>query len=59
MIEFRDRKAKGDLELKCLFIRFGSTEQGINPFEHSSAYADIMKTETLKADLDKMDFQLN
>jgi len=31
-------------------------EKGINPFDHGSAYTDIMKTEALKAGLDKYGF---
>ena len=48
MIAFRDRvaKAKG-LEMLVYTNREGA-EQGINPFDHGSAYTDIMKTQALK-----------
>lgn len=56
MIEFRDRKAK---ELGIDMIVYSNEEgikQGINPFEHGSAYTDIMKTQALKQGLDKYGF---
>lgn len=31
-------------------------KQGINPFDHGSAYTDIMKTQALKQALDKYHF---
>ena len=48
MIEFRDRimKEKG-LEL-LVYRNEEGIRQGINPFDHGSAYTDIMKTEALK-----------
>ena len=56
MIEFRDRKAR---ELGIELIVYSNEEaikQGINPFEHGSAYTDIMKTQALKQALTKHGF---
>ncbi len=56
MTEFRDRKAK---ELGIEMIVYTNEEgvkQGINPFDHGSAYTDIMKTQALKQGLDKYGF---
>ena len=56
MIEFRDRKAK---ELGIDMIVYSNEEgikQGINPFDHGSAYTDIMKTQALKQGLNKYGF---
>lgn len=56
MIEFRDRKAK---ELGIEMIVYSNQEgidKGINPFDHGSAYTDIMKTQALKQGLDKYGF---
>lgn len=56
MIEFRDRKAK---EFGINMIVHSNQEginQGINPFDHGSAYTDIMKTQALKEGLDKYGF---
>jgi sulfate adenylyltransferase subunit 2 len=56
MIEFRDRKAK---ELGIEMLVHSNEEgiaQGINPFDHGSAYTDIMKTQALKQGLDKYGF---
>ena len=56
MIEFRDRKAK-ELGIEMLvYTNMEGVEKGINPFDHGSAYTDIMKTEALKAGLDKYGF---
>lgn len=56
MIEFRDRKAK-ELSIEMLvYSNMEGVEKGINPFDHGSAYTDIMKTEALKAGLDKYGF---
>ena len=56
MIEFRDRKAK-ELGIEILvYTNMEGVEKGINPFDHGSAYTDIMKTEALKAGLDKYGF---
>ena len=56
MIEFRDRKAK---ELGIDMIVNSNEEgikQGINPFDHGSAYTDIMKTQALKQGIKKYGF---
>ncbi|WP_336773026.1 sulfate adenylyltransferase subunit CysD [Paenibacillus sp. MMO-58] len=56
MIEFRDRKAK-EFGIKMLVhSNQEGIEQGINPFDHGSAYTDIMKTQALKQGLDKYGF---
>lgn len=56
MIEFRDRKAK-ELGIEMIEeINKEAVEQGINPFDHGSAYTDIMKTQTLKQGLNKYGF---
>ncbi len=56
MIEFRDRKAK-ELGIDILvYSNMEGVKKGINPFDHGSAYTDIMKTEALKAGLDKYGF---
>ncbi len=56
MIEFRDRKAK---ELGIDMIVYTNEEgvaKGINPFDHGSAYTDIMKTQALRQALDRYGF---
>lgn len=56
MTEFRDKKAK---ELGIEMLVYSNEEgirQGINPFDHGSAYTDIMKTQALKQGLDKYGF---
>ena len=56
MINFRDRRAK---ELGIEMIVYTNEEgvkRGINPFDHGSAYTDIMKTQALKDALDKYQF---
>jgi len=56
MIEFRDRRAK-ELGIEMLvYSNMEGVRKGINPFDHGSAYTDIMKTEALKAGLDKYGF---
>ena len=56
MIEFRDRKAE-EYGIEMLVHRNEEgIEQGINPFDHGSAYTDIMKTQALKQGLDKYGF---
>ncbi|WP_240377975.1 sulfate adenylyltransferase subunit CysD [Bacillus piscicola] len=56
MIEFRDRKVK-ELGIEMIEeINKEAVDQGINPFDHGSAYTDIMKTQTLKQGLDKYGF---
>ena len=56
MIEFRDATAK-ELGIEMLeYINEDGVNRGINPFEHGSAYTDIMKTQALKNALDKYGF---
>ena len=56
MIEFRDYVAqKYGLEM-LEYINEEGVAQGINPFDHGSAYTDIMKTQALKQALDKYGF---
>jgi len=56
MIEFRDRKAK-ELGIDILvYTNMEGLKLGINPFDHGSAYTDIMKTEALKKGLNKYNF---
>lgn len=56
MIEFRDRMAeKLGLEM-LVYTNEDGVKQGINPFDHGSAYTDIMKTQALKAALSKYGF---
>jgi sulfate adenylyltransferase subunit 2 len=58
MIEFRDRMvAEKGLEL-IEWINKDGVARGINPFDHGSAYTDIMKTEALKAALDHHGFDV-
>ena len=56
MIEFRDKIAdKYGIEM-LEYINEDGVKQGINPFDHGSAYTDIMKTQALKQALDKYEF---
>lgn len=56
MIEFRDRMAeKYGIEMLVHSNQEGIA-QGINPFDHGSAYTDIMKTQALKQGLNKYGF---
>ena len=56
MIEFRDHVAE-TYGLEMLeYINEEGVAQGINPFDHGSAYTDIMKTQALKQALDKYGF---
>lgn len=56
MIEFRTKMAeKYDLEM-LVYTNQEGVGQGINPFDHGSAYTDIMKTQALKQALDKYGF---
>lgn len=56
MIEFRDKRAE-ELQIGMLeYINEDGVNRGINPFEHGSAYTDIMKTQALKNALDKYGF---
>ena len=56
MIDFRDRKAK-ELGIDMLvYTNQDGIAKGINPFDHGSAYTDIMKTQALKQALKKYGF---
>lgn len=56
MIQFRDKQVK-KLDLQLLVYRNEEgIAQGINPFDHGSAYTDIMKTQALKEALTKYQF---
>ena len=56
MLDFRDRVAdKYGIEM-LVYRNEEAIEQGINPFDHGSAYTDIMKTQALKQALDKYGF---
>ena len=56
MIEFRDATAK-KLGLDMLvYTNEDGVSKGINPFDHGSAYTDIMKTQALKDALTKYGF---
>ncbi|MFI3177008.1 MAG: sulfate adenylyltransferase subunit CysD [Eubacteriales bacterium] len=56
MVEFRDRIAKEKGIEMLVYTNQEGVEQGINPFDHGSAYTDIMKTQALKQGLDKYGF---
>ncbi len=56
MIEFRDRIAEEKGIEMLEYINQDGVKQGINPFDHGSAYTDIMKTQALKQALDKYGF---
>ena len=47
MIEFRDRIAKEKGIEMLEYINQDGVTQCINPFDHGSAYTDIMKTQAL------------
>lgn len=56
MIKFRDETAmKFGLDM-IEYINQDGVDQGINPFDHGSAYTDIMKTQALKQALNKYGF---
>lgn len=56
MIAFRDEQAE-KLGFDLIeYINEDGVRRGINPFDHGSAYTDIMKTEALKQALDKYGF---
>ncbi len=56
MIAFRDRMAeKYGLEM-LVYSNEQGIKDGINPFDHGSAYTDIMKTQALKQALTKYGF---
>ena len=56
MIAFRDRIAKEKGITMLSYINEEGVSQGINPFDHGSAYTDIMKTQALKQALAKYGF---
>ncbi len=56
MIEFRDKVAERYGIEMLEYINEEGVEQGINPFDHGSAYTDIMKTQALKQALNKYGF---
>ena len=56
MIEFRDRIAEEKGIEMLVYTNEEGVEQEINPFDHGSAYTDIMKTQALKQALDKYGF---
>ncbi len=56
MIDFRDNIAnKYSLDM-IIYTNTEGVSQNINPFEHGSAYTDIMKTQALKYALNKYKF---
>ncbi len=56
MIEFRDRMAKKYGLDMIVYTNEEGRKKGINPFDHGSAYTDIMKTQALKQALEKYGF---
>ena len=48
MITFRDRVVKENGLQLLVYTNEEGLKQGINPFDHGSAYTDIMKTQALK-----------
>lgn len=56
MIEFRDKVAEKYGITMLEYINQDGIDEGINPFDHGSAYTDIMKTKALKQALDKYGF---
>lgn len=56
MITFRDRRAKEMGIEMIVYTNEEGVKRGINPFDHGSAYTDIMKTQALKDALDKYSF---
>ena len=56
MIAFRDRVAKEKGITMLSYVNEEGVSQGINPFDHGSAYTDIMKTQALKQALAKYGF---
>ncbi len=56
MIAFRDRIAKKEQIKLIVYTNEDGLKRGINPFDHGSAYTDIMKTEALKQALDRYGF---
>lgn len=56
MVTFRDEIAKEKGIEMIVHINEEGVRDNINPFEHGSAYTDIMKTQALKQGLDKYGF---
>lgn len=56
MIEFRDRIAREKGIEMLVYTNEEGVKEGINPFDHGSAYTDIMKTQALKQALSKYGF---
>ena len=56
MIEFRDRIAEKYGITMIVYSNQEGIAKGINPFDHGSAYTDIMKTQALKQALTKYRF---
>lgn len=56
MIQFRDSIAKKYGLDMIVYSNEEGIKQGINPFDHGSAYTDIMKTQALKQALTKYGF---
>ncbi|MCR5100371.1 MAG: sulfate adenylyltransferase subunit CysD [Butyrivibrio sp.] len=56
MIKFRDEQAKKYGLDMIVYSNEEGIKQGINPFDHGSAYTDIMKTQALKQALTKYGF---
>lgn len=56
MIKFRDETAQKLGITMLTYTNEEGVKQGINPFEHGSAYTDIMKTQALKDALNKYGF---
>jgi len=56
MIKFRDETAKKHGIEMLVYSNEDGIRRGINPFDHGSAYTDIMKTQALKQALTKYGF---
>ena len=56
MIKFRDEVAKKYCLDMIVYTNEEGVKHGINPFDHGSAYTDIMKTQALKQALNKYGF---
>ena len=56
LIKFRDETAKKFGLDMIEYINQDGVDQGINPFDHGSAYTDIMKTQASKQALNKYGF---
>lgn len=56
MIKFRDETAQRLGIEMLVYTNKDGVKEGINPFDHGTAYTDIMKTQALKQALDKYGF---